>query len=128
MKEFATKYINWYEKHDDETKAMLCLLYNVPTNLYRFCKSALKDSDLGMFLAVILCMFSGYMTFLIDIILILTTHKVMWLDDLEIEDEILKFEGVETDNTNTKTDAKATDSHEKTNTDHDEVIIDLEEF
>lgn len=42
MKDFAKKYIDWYQGLDKVVKILLCILWDVPANLYRLAKSAQK--------------------------------------------------------------------------------------
>lgn len=85
MKDFATKYLNWYNGLSKIVKVLLCILWDIPTCLARFCRSALKDDVLGMVLAVIICLFGGWILFVIDLVLLLINDKVYWLDDLGVE-------------------------------------------
>lgn len=101
MKDFATKYLNWYNGLSKVVKAVLCLLWDVPTCLERFSRSALKDDVLGMVLAVVVCLFGGWILFLVDLITILAMDKIFWMSDLGVEnvtaklDEALKSDGAE---------------------------------
>lgn len=82
MKDFAKKYIEKYESFDKWIKVVLCILWDVPSNLYRFSKSAQKDSMLGMILAVVLGIFGGWVLFVVDILCLVLQNKIYWLDDL----------------------------------------------
>ncbi len=82
MKEFAANYIKTYESLNKWVKFILNFLWGVPTNLYRFAKSAKKDDMLGMIVAVILLVTCGcWLLAVIDLITIATGDKVYWLDD-----------------------------------------------
>ena len=85
MKDFATKYLNWYDKQSKVVRALLCVLWDVPSTLRRFSVSALKDDTLGMVLAVVLGIFGGMIMFLIDLVTILAMDKILWLSDLGVE-------------------------------------------
>lgn len=82
MKEFAKKYIDWYQGLDKVVKILLCILWDVPANLYRLAKSAQKDSVLGIVLAIVLMIFGGWVLFVIDIVSLVVKDKIYWLDDL----------------------------------------------
>lgn len=86
MKDFAQKYLDWYNGLSKLVKILLCLLWDVPSNLYRFSKSALKDSTLGIVLAIVIAIFGGWIMFIIDIVCIALKENVLWLDDLGIEE------------------------------------------
>lgn len=86
MKDFAQKYLDWYNGLSKVVKILLCLLWDIPSNLYRFSKSALKDSTLGIVLAIVLAIFGGWIMFVIDIVCIALKENVLWLDDLGIEE------------------------------------------
>lgn len=86
MKDFAKKYIETYEGFSKIVKILLCLLWDIPSNLYRFSKSALKDNTLGMVLAVIAAIFGGWVLFVIDIITLAVNDKIYWLDELGLEE------------------------------------------
>lgn len=82
MKEFAKKYIDWYQGLDKVVKILLCILWDVPANLYRLSKSAQKDSVLGIVLAIVLMIFGGWVLFVIDIVSLVIKDKIYWIDDL----------------------------------------------
>ncbi len=82
MKEFAKKYIDWYQGLDKVVKILLCILWDVPANLYRLAKSAQKDSVLGVVLAILLMIFGGWVLFVIDIVSLVVKDKIYWIDDL----------------------------------------------
>lgn len=82
MKEFAKKYIDWYQGLDKVVKILLCILWDVPANLYRLAKSAQKDSVLGIVLAIVLMIFGGWVLFVIDIVSLVVKDKIYWIDDL----------------------------------------------
>lgn len=82
MKDFAKKYIKWYQGLDKVVKILLCILWDVPANLYRLAKSAQKDSVLGIVLAIVLMIFGGWVLFVIDIVSLVVKDKIYWIDDL----------------------------------------------
>ena len=86
MKDFAKKYLAWYQGLSKVARALLCLLWDVPSNLYRFSKSALKDNTLGIVLAIVAAIFGGWVLFVVDLVCILVLDKVFWLDDLGLEE------------------------------------------
>ena len=47
MKDFAKKYLDWYNGLDKIVKILLCLLWDIPSNLCRLAKSAQKESPLS---------------------------------------------------------------------------------
>jgi len=87
MKDFAKKYLDWYKGLSKVVRILICLLWDIPSNLYRFSKSALKDNILGIIIAVLLAFFGGWILCVIDIITIATMDKIFWLDDLGLEDK-----------------------------------------
>lgn len=86
MKDFAQKYLDWYNGLSKIVKVLLCLLWDVPSNIYRFSKSAYKNNTLGMVVAVIVAIFCGWILFIIDIVSLILKDKIYWLDDLGIEE------------------------------------------
>lgn len=82
MKEFAKKYIDWYQGLDKVVKILLCILWDVPANLYRLAKSAQKNSVLGIVLAIVLMIFGGWILFVIDIVSLVVKDRIYWIDDL----------------------------------------------
>lgn len=84
MKNFAQKYLDWYTSQDKLVRALFCILWDIPSNLYRISKSALKDSVLGVLCAILLAIFGGWVLFVIDILSIAFKDKVYWLEDLDI--------------------------------------------
>lgn len=86
MKNFANRYLNWYNNLSKGIKAILCLLWDVPNNLARFSQSALKDNIVGMVLAIVLAIVGGWILFLVDLICLLLNDKIYWLDDLGLEE------------------------------------------
>ena len=82
MEDFAKSYLDWYQGLSKGVRAVLCLLWDIPSNLYRFSKSALKNNSLGIIVAVLLAIFGGWILFVVDLCCILLTDKVLWLDEL----------------------------------------------
>ncbi len=82
MEDFAKSYLDWYQGLSKGVRAVLCLLWDIPSNLYRFSKSALKNNSLGIIVAVLLAIFGGWILFVVDLCCILLTDKVLWIDDL----------------------------------------------
>lgn len=85
MKDFANKYIAWYEGLDKIVKILLCLLWDIPANLYRLAKSAKNENVLGIVLAIVLMIFGGWILFVIDILSLVLKDKIYWIDDLKDE-------------------------------------------
>ncbi len=85
--EFSNKYLKWYNGLSKIVRILLCILWDVPSNLFRLSKSILKKNTLGIVLAIILMIFGGWILFIIDIICILAKDQVLWLDDLGLEEE-----------------------------------------
>lgn len=81
MEDFAKKYLDWYQGQSKIVRAILCLLWDIPSNLYRFSKSALKKDNLGICLSIICAIFGGFILFVIDLICICAVDKLFWLDD-----------------------------------------------
>lgn len=86
MKDFAKNYLETYNGFSKIVKILLCLLWDIPSNLYRFSKSALKDSTLGIVLAIVLAICGGWVLFVIDIVCLAVSDKIYWLEDLGIEE------------------------------------------
>ena len=86
MKDFATKYLEKYNGFSKLVKVLLCLLWDIPSTLYRVSKSALKDNMLGVILAVVLGIFGGWILFVIDIVTLLVKDSLLWLDDLGVDE------------------------------------------
>ena len=118
MKDFAKKYLNSYNGFSKVVKILLCLLWDIPSTLYRFSKSALKGNTLGMILAIIIGLVGGWILFVIDIVTLALKDQLLWLDDLGIDedkmatslksDEPAKNESAESEN---KEDAPAKDGN-----------------
>lgn len=87
MKDFAKKYLDSYNGFSKIVKILLCLLWDIPSTLYRFSKSALKDNALGMVLAVLIGLVGGWILFIIDIVTLALKDKLLWLDDLGIDED-----------------------------------------
>ena len=82
MKDFATKYIKWYDSLPLWAKIVLCFFWAVPAGLYRFSKSALAENTLGMVLAVLATCIGGEVLLIIDIVTLAMKGKIYWLDEL----------------------------------------------
>ena len=82
MKDFAAKYIKWYDSVPVWAKVLLCFLSAIPAGLYRFSKSALTDNSLGMVLAIVITLVGGEIIFIIDLITLIVKGKLYWLDEL----------------------------------------------
>ena len=78
MKDFAKKYIEMFEEMPLWAKVLLSLFWALPGGLYRFSKSALAESELGMALAVIVTILFGEIMILVDIITLLICRKILW--------------------------------------------------
>ena len=82
MEDFAKKYLDWYNGLDKIVKVILCLLWDVPSNLVRLAQSALKKSVLGIVLAIVLMIFGGWLLFVLDIVSLALKDRIYWIDDL----------------------------------------------
>ena len=81
--ELAKKYIDLYESLPVWAKLILALLWNVPTDIYRICKSIKAKNVLYIVLAVILTICGGFfILWIVDIVTIIVKNKVYWLDDI----------------------------------------------
>lgn len=87
MEEFAKKYLAWYQGLDKIAKILLCLLWDVPANLYRLAKSVQKDSVLGVVLSIVLMIFGGWVLCVIDIVSLALKDKIYWIDDLKDDEQ-----------------------------------------
>ena len=107
MEDFAKKYLAWYQGLSKVVRAILCLLWDVPSNLYRFSKSALKKNTLGICLAIVLAIFGGFWLFIIDLISFFCAEIVKPIDFVESEnaDKVDQEEPKTTENR--KNDCKA---------------------
>ena len=85
MKDFAKKYLDWYNGLDKVVKIILCLLWDIPSNLCRLAKSAQKESVLGIVFAIVVMIFGGWLLCVIDIVSLALKDKVFWIDDLNLE-------------------------------------------
>ena len=81
MKEFATKYLEIYDSMPLWAKVLLSIFWAIPNGLYRFSKSALAESETGMALAVIVTFLFGEILLLVDIITLLISGKVLWINN-----------------------------------------------
>ena len=81
MKEFATKYLELYDSMPLWAKVLLSVFWAIPNGLYRFSKSTLAESETGMALAVVVTFFFGEILILVDIITLLISGKVLWIND-----------------------------------------------
>lgn len=86
LNQFSNKYLNWYNGLSKIVRILLCILWDIPSNLVRLSKSIIKKNTLGIILAVVLMIFGGFLLFIIDIICIAVKDKVYWLDDLGLEE------------------------------------------
>lgn len=86
MKNFAQKYLDWYTSQDKLTRALFCILWDIPSNLYRISKSALNDSIFGALCAILLAIFGGWVLFVVDVLTIAFKDKVYWLEDFGIDE------------------------------------------
>ena len=82
MKDFATKYIQWYDSCPLWAKVLLCFLWAIPAGLYRFSKSVLADNTVGMILAVVLTLVGGEILWVVDLISLIVKGKLYWLDNI----------------------------------------------
>ena len=87
MEDFAKKYTAWYEGLDKIVKILLCLLWDIPANLYRLAKSVKTKNVLGIVLAILLMIFGGWILCVIDIVSLALKDKIYWIDDLKDEEE-----------------------------------------
>lgn len=84
MKKIANKYIEFYENLNKPTKLLMCLALDIPSNLYRFYKSELKESAAGMVGAIGLMLFGWWITGIVDIATIAMRNSVYW-GDIELD-------------------------------------------
>ena len=82
MENFATNYMKTYEGLALWVKVLLCLLWDIPSNLYRFSRSFLGKNTLGMVVSVLLAIFGGWFLFIVDIISLALKGKIYCLEDL----------------------------------------------
>ena len=81
MKEFATKYLEIYDSMPLWAKVLLSIFWAIPAGLYRFSKSALAESETGMALAVIVTFLFGEILMFVDIITLLISGKILWINN-----------------------------------------------
>ncbi len=82
MKEFFENYTKSYEGFSKLVKVLLCFLWAIPNNLYRFGKSYLGGNTVGMVLAVVILIFGGWLFLVIDIVTLILQDKIYCLEDL----------------------------------------------
>ena len=87
MKEFAKQYVEMYDKLPLWAKVLLSIFWAIPGGLYRFSKSQLAESDLGMALAVIITLLFGEIMILVDIVSLLICRKILWIGKPKKSDE-----------------------------------------
>lgn len=81
--ELAEKYISLYENLPAWAKFILALLWNIPTDIYRICKSIKAKNVLYIVIAVLLTVCGGFfILWIIDLVTIIVKNKVYWLDDI----------------------------------------------
>lgn len=86
MKNFTQKYLDWYTSQDKLTRTLFCILWDIPSNLYRISKSALNDSIIGVLCAILLAVFGGWVLFVVDVLTIAFKDKVYWLEELGVDE------------------------------------------
>lgn len=86
MEDLARKYLAWYQSQDKLTRTLFCILWDIPSNLYRIAKSASQSSVIGVALAILLMIFGGWVLCVIDVLTIAFKDKVYWLEDLSIDE------------------------------------------
>ncbi len=86
MEDLARKYLAWYQSQDKLTRTLFCILWDIPSNLYRIAKSASQSSVIGVALAILLMIFGGWVLCVIDVLTIAFKDKVYWLEDLGIDE------------------------------------------
>lgn len=84
MKNLAQKYLDWYTSQGKIVRLLFCILWDIPSNLYRLAKSIKQNNTIGIVIAVLLLICSGWVLFVIDILSIALKDKVYWLEDLDI--------------------------------------------
>lgn len=81
--ELAEKYISLYESLPVWAKLILALLWNIPSGIYRICKSIKAKNVLYIVLAVLLTICGGFFVlWIIDLVTIIVKNKIYWFDDL----------------------------------------------
>ncbi len=113
MKDFANKYLEKYNGFSKVVRILLCLLWDIPSTLYRFSKSALKDNTLGMILAVLIGIFGGWIIFIIDIITLAVKDKIFWLDELGVDEDKMA-EALKSDDAAEETETAAAEENAQT--------------
>ena len=106
MKDFAKKYLDSYNGLSKIVKILLCLLWDIPSTLYRFSKSALKDNTLGIILAILIGIVGGWILFIIDSVTLALKDQLLWLDDLGLDEEKMAT-SLKSDETPAKEEAPA---------------------
>ena len=82
MKDFAAKYIKWYDECPLWAKVLLCFVWAIPAGLYRFSKSVLADDTIGMVLAIVLTLVGGELLWIIDLVSLIAKGKLYWFDNI----------------------------------------------
>ncbi len=74
-------FIKWMDKASLLIKIILAIpMLDIVWVVYRMCKSIVKKNTLGIILGVLLIVFGLPWLWLVDIITILLTGKVLWVD------------------------------------------------
>lgn len=81
MRELAKKYCASYLDKSPGTKLLYTLLWNVPNNLYRFFKSEIDGSVLGMALALVTMTAFGPISAVVDMVTLFANGKVYWMGE-----------------------------------------------
>lgn len=82
--ELANKYISLYESLPAWAKFVLAFLWNIPTALYRLCKSIKAKNTLQIVLAIVLLICGGFFVlWIFDLVTIILKDKIYWLDDIK---------------------------------------------
>ena len=82
MKDFAAKYIKWYDECPLWAKVLLCFVWAIPAGLYRFSKSVLADNTIGMVLAIVLTFVGGEILWIIVLVSLIAKGKLYWFDNI----------------------------------------------
>ncbi len=73
-------YVKWMEGNPIILKVILAVFLGIFWTIYRICKSAVKKNTIGVILGIILLIVGIPFMWLVDIITLIFTGKVLWID------------------------------------------------
>lgn len=74
-------FIKWTDKLPLVVKVIFAIFIDVYWYVYRFFKSFLAKNTLHMVLAVVFCVFLGWLSWIVDAILLAINKKIPWFEE-----------------------------------------------